>query len=308
MPGCVVMLLLLAACAPGDEPALVELLDENNYSFVGDLHVPVYETRAGQNVTVGWSAMAHDLQCHDIDPAADIDNIALIRFPKLDNASVELGMEMDSLLESDLDGYAEVYTDDTTTANLEDMTFYGSTFDLAVEYTEGGGTYVLILTTGRETGRGARMVNFLQPKQASEVATVEVRDGCGVLDLTVDIGSLLPVDIPIQGGWTFDWSGITLDGQGGYIAPTSIDELTIANVEDWDAEDLEANFLDLELHATREWSWALTGGTDLTLEPDGDVPDFSAPGLWVLGLRCTSCYNPAPIFLTLLHPVDAEKE
>lgn len=302
------LLLLSAACAPGDEPAHVELLDANNYNFVGDLHVPAVETRAGQDVEVNWPDMAHDLQCHTIDPAADIDNVALIRFPKLDNAAVELGMELDSLLESDLDGYAEVYTDDATTAHLEDMTFYGSTFDLAVEYVEGGGTYVLILTTGRETGQGARMVTFLQPKAASEVASVNVGDGCGMLDLTVDIGSLTPVDIPIQGGWTFDWSAITVNGQGGFIAPTSIDELTIANVADWTADDLEANFLDLELHATSQWSWALTGGTDLTLEADGDVPDFSAPGLWVLALRCTSCYNPAPIFLTLLNPVEGEEK
>ena len=50
----------------------------------------------------------------------------------------------------------------------------------------------------------------------------------------------------------------------------------------------------------------LPGGTTASL---GDATNggaafdgFSGNGVWLLALRCTTCANPAPLFLTVLEP------
>ena len=82
------------------------------------------------------------------------------------------------------------------------------------------------------------------------------------------------------------------------------DIVEIARFDDWTNADLEDDFLNLETDASDEWNWSLSGGSTLTLGQDKtqEVPDFSVDGLWILALRCNTCYNPAPLFLTLLEP------
>lgn len=302
------VIVLLAACSTTVEPTLIELQDENNYSFEGDLSVPVLSTTSGSDITLDWSALASDLQCHDLDPAADIDNVGLVRFKNKTQAEVELGMEKDTLQQADVDGYAEYNVNDVTSTQLSNVSFFGTPIDLGTEYVEGGGTYLMLLTTGTETGVGARMVSFLDPHADSDVTTAAVPDGCGILDLDVDVDALSPVGVPRDGPWTFDWSALTLNAQGEYLRPDGIDSVTIARFDDWTTSDLEGDFLNLELDASESWPWSLTGGSSLTIGADTsvDAPDFNVDGLWILALRCDTCYNPAPLFLTLLEPIDVK--
>jgi hypothetical protein len=37
------------------------------------------------------------------------------------------------------------------------------------------------------------------------------------------------------------------------------------------------------------------------------LTDVSGDGMWILALRCSTCYNPAPVFLTILDPQPVEK-
>ena len=69
-------------------------------------------------------------------------------------------------------------------------------------------------------------------------------------------------------------------------------------------EDLQEQFLDLELIADQTWSIELTGTTGYDLAEIPDFTGFTTDGTWILALTCSTCANPAPLFLTVLEPTD----
>ena len=80
---------LISACGEGDPdtgelatdeppPAEVLLADSNNYHFEGTLDVPSTPVKATTDLALDWAALTEDLQCHPVDPVADIDNLALV--------------------------------------------------------------------------------------------------------------------------------------------------------------------------------------------------------------------------------------
>lgn len=299
---------LLVAC--GDKVTTIELTDANNYTLGGSVDLPSYPTVSGANVSFDWATLVQDIQCHDVDPSVDIDNAALVRF-SLTEAEVEEGLARNSLKQSDNTGYLEVHTEGATSAELVDMTLFGTPVDITQEYAEGLGTYMLILTTGTDPGVGARTLAFLAPSASSDVTSVTLGDACGMLDLQVDFSGLTAVSVP-EGegeGWEVDWSALTTDGQGNAFPATGVDRLDIGYYESLTIDDIEANFLDVEQLATKMYSLALTGGTTASLDGAKAGTEaftgFSGEGLWLLALRCSRCYNPAPLFFTVLDPTGA---
>ena len=145
----------------------------------------------------------------------------------------------------------------------------------------------------------------------SDVTRVDVGDACGMLEVDVDVSSLQATPICDAGPWTFDWSGLTIDGQGQELISADVDMLMIGFYEGWSREDLESNFLDIEIEATKLYQADHPGGTraDLSQLVDEDGVAFdglSGDGIWIFALRCSLCYNPAPLFLTVLEPTPEE--
>lgn len=304
------LLLGLCACTPKESAYPIVLADANNYAFSGTIHVPAVETAPATDLSLHWETVADDIQCHALDPAADIDTVGMVRFPNLTQEEVADGLSNDTLQESDLSGYIETTNDGGTSTTLASMTLFGTPVDITEEYIEGGGTYLLLLTTGNVTGVGVRTLTFMTPTSTSANTDVNVPTGCGLLDYTVDLHSLTPIDAPTTGPWEADWGGITLDGQGNPVNFSGIDELIIGEYAPNDTAAVEADFLNLQENATHLWRRALTGGTtaDLGEATDGETwfEAMDPQYLYLLGLRCTRCYNPAPVFLTVLNPVSDE--
>jgi hypothetical protein len=184
------------------------------------------------------------------------------------------------------------------------MDFFGTKIDLETEYVEGAGTFMFVLTTGTDTGIGARSLTFLEPTKGSKVTSVSVPPACGMLDLDVELDLLSPVVIEDAAGWIFDWSGLTVDGLGNAFTTAGLDQLMLGYYEGVSVADLEDQFLDIELIADQVYTLSLSGTTyaDASLAYDGTTPftGWSGDGLWIFALRCTRCYNPAPLFLTIL--------
>lgn len=292
--------------------AALELVDANTFSFTGTVDVPSFPTVSGADVEICWDAVTEDIRCHAMDPAGDVDNVGLVRFGHLSEAEVEAALAADDLQQEDMSGYLEVRNDDALTcARLSEMSFFGTEIDLAEEYVEGSGTYMLLLTSGTTPGVGARMLAFLAPSTASDVTRVEVPSGCGVLDFAADLEALAPVPVCAEGPWPTDWSDLTVNGQGNAFDEGKVDGLMVGFYEGWTVADLEDRFLDLEQDATGLWRLALIGGTSADLADATDAggapfPGFAGDGAWVLALTCSRCANPAPLFLTILEPETAE--
>ncbi len=297
------MLLSLIACAG----QTLELQDGQNYAYTGEMTVPTVPTASGVDIELCWDQLSSDLACHDLDAAEDIDLLALIRFPHLSEEEVELGISNDDLTQSQLDGYVALETSGETCASLAAFDFFGTPIDVPAQYNSEGGTYLLMLSTGTTPGQGARMLTFLDPTTDSDVTRVDVGDGCGLLDFSADLGSLNQVPVEPEGPWTVDWSAVTTNGAGNDFEPGHVDQVTVGFYEGLTTADLEARFLDLELIATKQWTLQLTEVRSFVelgdATSDGQpLSSLDGEGAWILALRCSTCSNPAPLFLTVLAP------
>ena len=308
------MTLLLLACvvvAPdaldADAPPEVPLrfLDAHNYAYVGALDAPTFPLAARTDVTLDWSALVTDLQCHALDPVADIDNAALLVFPNLGEEEIEAGLEAGTLEQNQLGGYVSFLPGDATAAVLSDFTFFGTDADIETRFDADNGTFLVLITTGTQVGVGARMLAFLAPSETESATEARLTSGCPVLDFDADLASQTRAPILAAGPWDVEWSALTVDGRGGDMALGKIDRVVLARFDDLSPLDLERRFLDLELLADAIWTGDLAGGTTLDLATLHDATGapfsgFEGGETWIFALRCGTCANPAPLFLTVL--------
>ncbi|MCK6505924.1 hypothetical protein L6R53_21480 [Myxococcota bacterium] len=293
----------------GGVDANIVLTDAHNFSYTGEVTVPSIVTASGQDLTICWDQITQDIQCHDIDPLADLDNIGLARFPHKTQAEVETGLELNSLLQADIDGYVEWNTDhESGCVQLSAFSFFGTPIDVPSQYVDDGSTYMLMLTEGLEPGVGARIITFLEPQAESDVTDVTVPDSCGILDFTATLEDLTPLEVPASGPFVVDWSALTQDGVGADLLLENIDRLMVAFYEGQTPTDLQSQFLDLEIITSATYELELPGGTTADLADatgaSGAFPGFSGDGTWLLALFCSRCYNPAPVFLTVVSPTE----
>jgi len=308
------LLATLASCTGKDsdtgtcEPGTVSLSDNQNFSYSGDLTLPVYTTVSGADVEICWDEVINDLQCHGMDPTTEIDNVAMVRFPLLSREDIQTDLSNNDLQQSDVGGYISYEPEDGETCiNLDSMTLFGTEVDIADQYNQDAESYMLLLATGTEIGVGTRMLAFLDPDPDSTATDVSVEEGCSVLDFEADVESSDSPTLCGEDSWPVEWSTLTTDGLGNELKLSDVDNLSLGFYQGASVSDLESQFLDLELIATTWWSMDLEDGvtTDLAeaTTTDGSAFDgFDGDGVYVLALRCTDCYNPAPLFLTVLNP------
>lgn len=293
---------------PPDPSGAVPLSDANNYSYSGKLDASSTAVAPLSNATVSWDSLAADIQCHDLDPVADIDNAVLLVFPYLSEEEVEDGLSSDTLEQVDLGVYLSQETGDATSVQLADFSFFGTDSDIEQEFEPGSGTWLVLLSTGTTIGVGTRMMGFLEPVAGETNTEVSLSGGCDVLDYTADLDSLKPVGVLAEGPWALDWSALSKTGQGGDFEPTKVSELMLTWYQEEDLDVLTAQFLDLELIADRTWRMDHPGGSSADLSLMVDDADgaafggFAEGGTWMLALRCRTCPNPAPLFMTRLSP------
>ena len=177
-----------------------------------------------------------------------------------------------------------------------------------------GETWMHTLSTGDTPGVGTRMAAFFTPTPTSEVTEVMLTNDSTVLDVETDMTSLTLPQVPADADVEIDWDALTTDSQGNPLSQGGIDQVMLGVYESLSASDLEENLLDLENVHDGMWYLDLDQGgtsaglTQLTDADGGAFPGFSTPGTWMLALRCTTCPNPAPPFLTILDVTETTEE
>ena len=307
--GLMLLLLGLLGCGERQEPCLdssanILLSDEDNYGFEGQLEIESTALMPGSDPEFDWSSLTTDLQGHTLDPVADIDAASIIVFRDLSEEEVEVGLSTDSIDQSSLALFISVNVETSTQVHLSDFTLFGNDIDAEQYFEEGYGTWLLTLNTGTVPGVGTRMAAFVSPVADEESEQVDIIDSSTLLHVDASIASITPITVPAnQSALVIDWSEITTDGQGGAFESGSIDQVSLGWYADLHAEDLEREFLDLELIADEQWV-AEASGSDMDLQElandESTFPGVDDEGAWVLALRCTTCVNPTPPFLTLL--------
>ncbi len=309
---------LVAACGGSSEPppstaprAPVALYDGNNYRAVASLSIPTIETAPARDLDLCFDRVTTDVQCHELEPLTDIDNVGLLRIFHLGEDEIEAKLAHDELSQSEVDGYVDYQTDHTTTcAKLSNLSFFETEVALAEEYVESADrTYLLLFATGKAAGRGARSMVFIRPVEGSTNTRVDAPAGCGIVDFEADLASAAPVVVPKRGPFSLEWRGVSVNGLGNPFAHGGVDRLLLGFYAGMSVTDVEARVFDLELIATELYDLRLgsrsadlglateraTGAPFTGIERDED-------GTWVLGLLCSTCQSPAPLLLSVLTP------
>ena len=287
-----------------DDDSELALTDGHNYSFVGTLDIESFEAMEQTSILLRWDGLTTDLQGHALDPD-DLDVAALAVFRYLSQEEVAQGLVENSLLMSDVSLYVEDGLEDgQTSIHLGDLTLFGNDIDVEQYFEDGYGTWLFTLNTGTKPGTGARMIAFLEPTPGSTVDEIVISDGTALVTVDADLNGLTPAELPAGQTPSLSWGGLTTDGLGNEIQHGTIDRLMVAHYATLTPSDLEAQFLDLELIADVQYDLVLEGQMEAGLATlsgdDGAFGGITADGTWILALRCDTCANPAPPFLTTL--------
>ena len=166
-------------------------------------------------------------------------------------------------------------------------------------------TYALMPSAGTQVGKGVHMVQAFWLDPTSTETTVSIGNDSTALMYDVDLLSMLPVSIPAgQNNITVDWSEMETNALGREFKPRSIYEVMITHYTQT-PEELEGQFLDLEIIADNMYRGDVLAGNDLAFtdivdEAGNPFPGITNSGTWVLSLICGTCGNPAPWYLTRL--------
>lgn len=309
------MIFALLACSGGDadDTATPEVpfdgnfifTDANNYSYTSSIDGSSTEVGLRADFTVDWSGLTTDLLGHEMDPAVDVDLVWLLWFPDLTEAEVEQRIVEDALLMEDLGIYVQFDNDaDVTSASLSQFIVPPDNPIVPEnDFTDGSGTWMLRVTTGLLE---SRMIQFIHPTEESTNHAVSFTPTSAVLNFDADLQSLDDFEITDTfPTYTADWSGLTAHAGGIGYDPARLDELMIARYDGLTLDQLEADFIDIELLAADIYTADVYGldSVDLsvaTSATSGAFAGFGADTLWLIALRCTTCANPAPPFLTVV--------
>ena len=283
------------------------LSNEENYSWTGNLNIPKYVTAEYTDVHITWPDLTSDLLCHDLDPITGVTSVGLTRFPFLSTDDIATGLTDNSLKQKDTNGFVSCIPDDPRTdCYLSEFNFAGTAYDTVGVYGQAGGSFLLSFSGSTDPSGDAVWLGFLVPTPGSEVTEVSMLPTCDVAAYDVSLSDLQHTSLTKSGPWCIDWSELTTTGNQEPMIPSKIDEILIGHY-DKTPEEVAAQFLDIEVMAQDLFTLELTGGTDADLgnavSADGTgFTGFTDDGTWILGLRCTSCTNPVPMFLTVVDP------
>jgi hypothetical protein len=308
------------ACGPSDDdndgasPEGVVVEDENNYTAVATLTLPVTETASGVNVEFCLDDLTKNLQCHDRNPIEDIDNVIFLQVPGMTKDEVTAKLEADTFGTSDVRSYFEYNTNHSESCiNLQDMEFVGRQIDPTVDFVEDPDTtYLVLFSQGTVPGTGAQSMLFLDPKASSQNVAAPAQTGCEMLEFVPDLQSSTPLDIKNAGPWNIDWRNLTRDSQGNPVQFNKVDRLVVGFYEGFTLAQLEEQVFDLESLPKDLYEIPINGErtadlSDAVHTVSGEkFAGFSqeTDGIWIFGLLCGQCQTPAPIVLSTLNPVD----
>lgn len=290
--------------APG--PSL-DVSAKHNYTLTQELQISAVTVREKDDVLVNWALAATDMFGQPLTPGA-VQEFRLL----------------------------EVYAPSSQVANRFEKEDFG--FDLLGEWaaTVFGETSsgIDVLAEG---GQPFVPLNyFLENDNKTWVATLMVEDAYGLLQprayvaldpivggdtsaqLTASTSSLtwsaiLGEKLVTAAGWPgkdpgsyyqVDWRVLGNDALGKDYDKAQGDVLFFGKVDGMSSKDIATNLLDLRSHSSIWYEMDVLNEDDARLDlaktAEGAVFHDFTPGTWVIGVACTKCYAPFPLWVSEL--------
>lgn len=292
----------LMLCACGTYTLDLGIDADTNYFFTTSIDADVVSVEdCPENLTMDWSALTTDLLGHDMDPTTEAELMRVVRFDNYSPEDVLAAISANDLPQSEISGNVD-YEPGTgeTSAPLSSFNFNGTGIDPTTEVCESlGSTFMLTSLTGLYT---YRMLMFFSPT-AGETNTDVIMDADSA-SLTFDATLGATIQVPGKRDVLVNWLDLTTDGQGNPFSLSNIDGLMLARYE-LTVEEMEQEILDLQIIADEMYTADVGGLGEYelinALDADGNAfAGFEGEGLWLLGLFCSTCPNPAPLYLAVI--------
>lgn len=285
-------------------PDLV-LLPEHNYTATVDWVVQSAEVRHRWDLLLSWDALTTDAWGEPIEPA-NIDTLALIEvlYPPDEVgehlAKDDFGNNLLSIWEADVVGrvfaHASDFANGQTPFNPQ---------GLLVE--EPGKTWLLAAARREGERLDLRAALGLQIVENSPLVSADLVSESSQITWSAQASETHLLTASGAELYTLDWEGIVTDALGKEYDDRLGDELFIARYDE--GVDLSTQVLSLQEAASGLWTMDVERETDARLDlardgAGGTFPGFLAGPTWLIGVRCTTCMSPFPLWVATVDVVD----
>ena len=292
---------LLAGCSSSN----LVFQDTNNYTFKGELGIQAVEVQAQADSAIDWSAVTTDVRGRPFD--GSVDQVLLVEF-RGSQQSILDGLNNNTLVQADVQDSFLIDDPAGTSVMLSELEIIGNQFEIgdfdAVDPSDRNWLATIANTSGTEFD--VLMSKFVVPTDASSNTAVDIDDACTTFDiLELDLASAPPLEAKAGKTTFLDWSGLTVDVHGNPFNPELADRLLVARFDVAGLDEIEDLFLRLDSEAAEIYTISSFGITEADLAEAVDdagaaFAGFTADGVWLVGLLCSTCLNPAPVALTVV--------
>ena len=286
---------LLWACVP--EQLILSFEDVHNFEFSSEIASVPIEMLAQEDLTIDWSGLQKDILGTPIDPTRDIHKLSLLLFSQLDHEEVLLGVSNENLRQSDLSGYVEYFPQEGETSVLSSaFSMQGTQLDPIEHLPPDAGSFLLLASDHDEK---SLMLSFFTTHVQEGERNFPLHDQSATLSYEVDLHSAPALEIQKADRYIIDWAQITESGTGTPIQGGQIDSLLLAGFSSTTHGELEEGFLSLPSLAVEYYTWSTGFETaiDLSVLSEQGFLGLHTQEKWLLGLQCSRCLNPAPLFV-----------
>lgn len=289
--------------ATGDTGTLIpdgELLvtSEHNYALDVAWTIASADVRARWDLLLSWDDLTTDAWGLAIDPV-NIDQLVLLEvlepFEDVPGrlSKDDLGAEILSVWTLDAQGEVFAHTADLSSG---DTPFNPPGF-LAEDNDK---TWLLGLASQEGDRLDLRALLALNPIENDTTVNANIDDTTSSISWSASASAAHLLAAPDAELYTIDWEGLTLDALGKEYDDTLGNELFIGRFDA--GVDLSTEILTLSESASAWWTMDVERETDARLDLAKDVtggvfPGFTAGATWLVGVRCTTCLSPFPLWV-----------
>lgn len=293
---------MVAACA---RIGTLEFTDSNNYSYESTISIQSVPAAPGVEPCFDWSQLTTDIRGRPFD--GDVDEAYFTLMEQSQEATI-IKFEQNTFLNDDAAApYGDNPSDEERSVCANEFEVAGNRFE--VDDFIPGGDWLITLAKARNSPAGGVdpvMSLFVVPEEGSTTSEFAVRDDS--MTLTIDALDLMSAPrIPVSRRTNkADWSNVMQDVYGNSYSNQDGDDLFLAWFDVSSVAEIEEQFLTLdtaaaELYRRRVATFVTLEDLSSATDAQGRAfPGFRRDGIWVFGIACSQCTNPAPLLLSVL--------
>ncbi|MEQ1565747.1 MAG: hypothetical protein ABMA64_08935 [Myxococcota bacterium] len=270
------------------------------YTVAPEYHVDIVDVRESWDMLLTWTDLGVDGWGEVVNPS-ELGTVALYEV-------LAAPEEVESALESGALAYdvVSLWTADVqgiSFASMTDLSSGATPFDPVPFLVENPDkSWLLAVGVQGEERFDLRAAVTLSPDDASGETQVAITDSSSSFTYSAALDG---APLVTASGWelyTVDWEALGTDALGKPYDDELGDELFVARFDGVSAADLGATLLTWETTASGWYTMDVARETDARLDlakdADGNVfAGFTAGATWVVGVRCTTCDNPFPLWV-----------